>query len=361
MGAARTEKKPRRRQNFQNISWFLDLHNRGLLDMSPPYQRRSVWNDTYREQFIDTILLDYPAPAIFLFSRIDPRGSTTYELVDGKQRLETIFMFINGEFPVSDLSEVSALRGKVFESFSEDDKIAFFEYDFPVEYLPTNNEQVINNIFDRLNRNTVKLTPQELRHARFSGKFIEAAEDLTDWMEAKLTKKFPRMYDQSKRQMKDVEFVATLLLFLEEGPRSHSILSLDAAFAERDKEWDVQSEITDTFRAVIEYIARLTQHPDGQFLAQSRFRNQADFYSLFAAIAGIRATTALPDDVSITASRLKSFLEILDDETRREQSKDASDYYAAARSASNDQGPRSRRISVMKAVLTGAGVNGQHQ
>ena len=74
----------KRRQNFQNIAWFLEIHQRGVLNLDPPYQRRSVWNQTYREQFIDTILLDYPAPAIFLFQRIDELGASKYELVDGK-------------------------------------------------------------------------------------------------------------------------------------------------------------------------------------------------------------------------------------------------------------------------------------
>jgi len=36
--------------------------------------------------------------------------------------------------------------------------------------------------FDRINRNVKKLTPQELRHARFNGLFINTAEDLTEWM-----------------------------------------------------------------------------------------------------------------------------------------------------------------------------------
>ena len=72
----------------------------------------------------------------------------------------TIFAFIAGHWSVGEESPVSALRGKYFESLSTDEKVAFYEYDFSVEYLPTNNEAVINNIFDRLNRNTAKLSAQ---------------------------------------------------------------------------------------------------------------------------------------------------------------------------------------------------------
>lgn len=83
-----------RKQNFQAIAWFWDLYNRKLLDLDPPYQRRSVWNQSYRDYYIDTILLGYPSPALFLFERISPEGQATYFVVDGKQRLSTLFSFM---------------------------------------------------------------------------------------------------------------------------------------------------------------------------------------------------------------------------------------------------------------------------
>src|SRR5262249_4304848 len=102
------------RHNPQTISWFWDLFQRKLLNLAPPYQRRSVWNMAYREYFIDTILLEYPAPAIFLFSEVEPSGRTMNSVVDGKQRLITIFGFVQDEFPVGEKAEITALRGKYF-------------------------------------------------------------------------------------------------------------------------------------------------------------------------------------------------------------------------------------------------------
>lgn len=167
-----------RRQNFQTISWFWDLKRRNLLDLDPPYQRRSVWNQSYKDSFIDTILMQYPAPAIFLYEEVSSDGTSTYHVVDGKQRMTAVFEFVTGLFPVADDSLVSHLRGKYFEQLNEDDRTAFWTYQFSVEYLPTNEETIINTIFERINRNTAKLTRQELRHARFSGAFVTTAEDL---------------------------------------------------------------------------------------------------------------------------------------------------------------------------------------
>jgi hypothetical protein len=79
------------RHSPQTISWFWDLYQRQLLNLDPPYQRRSVWNTAFREYFIDTLLLEYPAPAIFLFSEVEPSGKTMHSVVDGKQRLLTTF------------------------------------------------------------------------------------------------------------------------------------------------------------------------------------------------------------------------------------------------------------------------------
>ncbi|MBN9523947.1 DUF262 domain-containing protein [bacterium] len=348
----------KRRQNFENIAWFKDQHDRKRLDMDPPFQRRSVWTRKYREDFIDTILLDYPAPAIFLFSSISDTGATNYQLVDGKQRLETIFGFIGNRFPVGEQSPILRLRGKYFEHLSRDEKVAFFDYDFSVEYLPTNDEQVIDAIFDRLNRNVAKLTAQELRHARFGGRFIKAAEDLSAWMETRLGKNFPRITETSRNQMKDVEVAATLLLLLEEGPKGHSTTSMDEAFSNRDEEWEQETVVVDEFRSTVEHISSILANHNGEWLASSRLRNQADFYSFFGAVAELsREKTLPPPDRS--AARLRVFLEnFVETPVQRAAVEAASDYYDAARSASNDHGPRRKRISILKRVLKGQEFDG---
>src|SRR5262245_16123769 len=123
-----------RRQNLQTLSWFYDLHTRGLLDLDPPYQRRSVWSQNFKDYFVDTVLLNFPAPAIFLYEQISADGRSIYHVVDGKQRLTTLFEFIRGAFPVADTSDLSNARGKYFASLDDSLKKAFWSYQFLVEY-----------------------------------------------------------------------------------------------------------------------------------------------------------------------------------------------------------------------------------
>lgn len=227
-----------RRQSTQSIAWFWDLYKRELLDLDPPYQRRSVWSPSYKAYFIDTILLDYPAPPVFLYEDIDEESVGKYSVVDGKQRLSTIFQFLAGEFPVSDSASITRFRGLPFVDLPSETKREFFSYQFAIEFLPSTDEGQLSNIFDRINRNVARLTPQELRHARFSGIFVVKTEDLAETLGDSLPKDFPRIAAASKRQMKDTEFVAQLLLLTKRGIESYSQDDLDDAYSARDEEWE---------------------------------------------------------------------------------------------------------------------------
>src|SRR6185369_4002787 len=74
---------------------ILDLKNLfdlGHLNLDPGFQRQSVWTERDRAKLIDSILRNYPLPAIFLYKR-EQDGDLVFDVIDGKQRLESIFMF----------------------------------------------------------------------------------------------------------------------------------------------------------------------------------------------------------------------------------------------------------------------------
>ena len=337
-----------RRQNFQTIAWFVDTYNRKRLDLNPPYQRRSVWNQSFKDYFIDTILLGYPAPAIFLYEEIHTDGAAFYHVVDGKQRLTTILEFVENRFPVSEKAEKTTDRDKYFKQLDDTTKRAFWGYQFSVEYLPTDNEGIINNIFDRINRNTKRLSSQELRHAQFFGEFITAAEDLALWMTKVLPNGFPYIATGSKKQMKDVELVAQLLLLIEQGPKGHTTFQLDQAFSERDEAWAEKTSVKNRFREAVEYINRMSES-SADFVG-SRLKNQADFYSLVGAVDVLKNENELPAP-GVGGTKLLAFVNSVGNEAARDQDTDVSSYYEAARSASSDIGPRNSRIDILKKIL----------
>ena len=347
--------------NFQTISWFWDLHTRKLIELDPPYQRRSVWNQDYKDYFIDTVLNGYPAPAIFIYQEITPEGVSKISIVDGKQRLSTLFEFANNEFPVYENATISRLRGKYFKDLDVDDKQNFWKYQFAIEYLPSSDEKIIGNIFDRINRNVIKLTLQELRHAKFNGVFITAVEDLTIWMFEYLGGNFPTIDQRTKKQMKDVEMVAQLLLFVEEGVRAYSQEYLDKSFSDRDIDWENKDNIENEFRHTIESIKKILELSQDINLSKTRLKNQADFYSLFGAVAELNRENELNITKEI-GERIKSFLEVVEDKELENVSRDslddynrnALDYYKAVKQSFTDSGTRKTRIRIMKSVIQGS-------
>ena len=234
---------------------------------------------------------------------------------------------------------------------SRDEKTAFWTYQFPIEYLPTNDETIINTIFQRINKNTARLTRQELRHARFGGQFITAVEELTEQAFKTLPEGFPRIETQSRKQMKDVELVANLMLFLEEGIRGYSQDELDEAFSDRETEWDNAPEVRKRFFETIACILVLCQKPPDDPLLKTRLRNQADFYSLFTAVAESLGHGQFNCGSNDHVARLTEFIATVEDEQRRSESRAAADYFRAARSNSNDSGPRKKRHEIMLRVL----------
>lgn len=346
--------------NFQTISWFWDLYNRKLLELDPPYQRRSVWNQEYKDFFIDTVLNGYPAPAIFIYQEITPEGVSKVSIVDGKQRLSTLFEFAQNVFSVPEKSTIERFRGKYFKDLDSEVKQDFWKYQFAIEYLPSSDEKIITDIFDRLNRNVSKLTPQELRHAKFSGDFTTVSESISSWMFDRFGGNFPNIDKRTKKQMKDVEMVAQLLLFLEEGVRAYNQDYLDKAFSDRDTNWEVKEEIESEFRDTIDTIKRIIDLSLDLELPKTRLKNQADFYSFFAAIAELNREKKLELAPGI-GQRIKDFLTVVSEDISNDISIDslsehkqkALDYYKSAKFSFTDAGARKNRIEIMKSVIQG--------
>ncbi|HEY4045099.1 MAG TPA: DUF262 domain-containing protein [Rhodopila sp.] len=346
-----------RRAEFRPFSWLNDLWKREQLDLSPPYQRRSVWPERFRSDFITTVLLSYPCPAIFLYEEIRADGSFLYKVVDGKQRLTTLFDFVSDKIAISEDYPNMALRDRAFSSLDDTIKRSVWRYAFSVEFIEQENEAIINDIFNRINKNVAKLTPQELRHARFAGLFINKAQELTEEMEALLPPGFPNIAQQSRRQMKDIENVAVMLVFAESGERSLSQTDLDKVFSDRDEEWPEQDATVSAFRAAVRFVAKVLQESVANTIQTSRLRNQADFYSLYAAVLELQKQEACPTPAD-AAARLSAWVIVLREVERGEASADQasseSRYLGAARAASNDPGARRTRINIVKAILLGS-------
>ena len=230
----------KRESNSISLATFWETYLLDKFDFNPAYQRLSVWSDEKQSFLIDSILRNFPIPPIFLHQHIDEdTGRTSYDVIDGKQRLTSIVRFIKNEIPVaSDMAEddqnpeFEAIAGKMFNDFDGAEfqkyKKAFWRYVIPIEYIDSADTNIIRGIFDRLNRNGEPLEGQELRNAKFSGS--ELLKVIRECSQSQFWK--PLIARLDVKRMEDLEFVSELLfVLLKNQPLDGSQRALDDFYA----------------------------------------------------------------------------------------------------------------------------------
>lgn len=156
------------------------LFRENRLIVNRKYQRKLVWTLEEKQHLIDSLLKDYPIPLI-LFADASIDGSTYYEIMDGMQRLNAIFAFIDNVFPVNnkyfDIEEFSRAKQAVesglvtpvvadeAQFFSPEICADILDYQLAVTIFPVDNEAQVTDVFGRINSGGRQLSNQEKRQA----------------------------------------------------------------------------------------------------------------------------------------------------------------------------------------------------
>lgn len=126
------------------------------------YQRKLVWSIEEKQKLADSILRGYPIPLLLLAYSLREDGTKSFEILDGMQRLNAIFSFIENAFPVNgryfDVAQLARARSLATEGkipsvsegaslFSADDCARFLEYTLAVTEFPASNEHSVNEVF----------------------------------------------------------------------------------------------------------------------------------------------------------------------------------------------------------------------
>lgn len=160
-----------------NLDYSIDYLKSSLgtsIDLEPQYQRRSRWDNKKRSLLIESLLLNIPVPPIFLFEI----EYGQYEVVDGRQRLETLKDFLDNLFPLKNLTFWKELNGKRFKELPIIIQRGLLRRTISATVLlaettrPDDSEIDVRMVlFNRLNTGGVQLNPQELRNALYDGHF----------------------------------------------------------------------------------------------------------------------------------------------------------------------------------------------
>lgn len=270
------------------VADFLAWQKDGSLVLNPPFQRRSVWRPGARSYFLDTVVRGLPIPLIFIRERVDLESQRVLrEVVDGQQRLRTLFGFIDegsladfradrDRFMVSKTHNAE-LAGRTFKQLEPELQTQILEYRFSVQILPRDVEdREVLQIFARMNSTGVKLNEQELRNAQYFGEFKThmyrlAYEQLERWLAWRLFSE-----DQLSRML-EVELVSDLVINMMRGLTGKSQNVLNRIYEEYDDSFEEAAELGRRFRRTIDMIDDVY----GPHMTRSIFRRQMHFFSLF--------------------------------------------------------------------------------
>jgi hypothetical protein len=261
------------------IQDLINLHEDNQLNLEPGFQRQSVWQEKDRAKLIDSILRNYPLPAIFLYRRQEG-GQIIYDVIDGKQRIESIFKFMGimrgrywckTQIPGSD--EVDWLDWRKLCKSRNQHLIT--GYEMPVIEVDGEPGDIIN-LFVRINSTGKALTKQEQRHAKYynNSPFLREADRL-----ARRYKQY--FYDMdilSSAQisrMKHVELICELMLSIHQGDAINKKIALDKIMTAPS--FDMR-QAGKSFRKTVGALNRVRKmFPK---LRETRFHQVTDFYTL---------------------------------------------------------------------------------
>jgi hypothetical protein len=174
--------------------WTIETINnqiiQGNIDLNPKFQRRNAWTDERRSKLIESLIIGLPVPEIVLAEH--PLRKKSFIVIDGKQRLLTIAGFIDPTIAYWKKAELKSLNARpdlaktTYEKLASvpqrtDDLRKFLNADLRCTVIANaENEDILYDIFYRLNTGSVPLSTQELRQVLHKGPFADYLIECTN-------------------------------------------------------------------------------------------------------------------------------------------------------------------------------------
>jgi len=260
------------------------MYDKGILDITPDFQRDSVWNPPAQTRFIDSLIKQLPIPSM-CFS-LDFK-TQKWQVIDGLQRMTAIIRFLDDKsWRLSDLEDIDKkLAGKKVSHFKDEDSIDHILYQrlenltLPVTVLRCDHSkkshmEYLFTIFHRLNTGGTKLNNQEIRNCIFSGSLNTLLKELN---ENKYWRAINRLKDKDDSRFKHVEMILRHFAFNDNLSTYKGILS----------------------KFLNEYM-RVNRDPSEDFL-----KNKKEY---FLRTVKLIATKVLPEDERTGISTLEALL-----------------------------------------------------
>jgi hypothetical protein len=332
-----------------------DLEQKRLIP-NPKFQRRLVWSQKHKAEFVKTVLEGIPFPEIYIAAGdVDVNtGQGHSMLVDGQQRITTLYEFFKGS-PNLDLpADIPS-----YSSLPDDRKKDFLEYKVVVRDLGQLPIPQVIDIFRRINSTSYSLNAIEVANARYDNDLKDLAEEvtrLTFWDARRIFR-----LNEVKRML-DVNFALVLITTLMSGYYNRDDRVEEFLIRYNDS-FDRSDQVKVEAEGVVAFVDEL-HLPDG-----SRAWQRADLFSLIVEVHRVLFKDKVVLDQRRTKDLLNDFYELVEKVKHRDDPQstleigpgltsvgvpesDLLKYYRASLQASNDRGSRIERGRILRKVLT---------
>jgi hypothetical protein len=245
-----------------NVATLLDLIEHQELELEPEFQRNFVWNKQMASLFIDSLLIGFPTPNLF-FGRNSQRED--FIVIDGLQRLKTIYFFISGQFSTGGSSSQFRLEGLNGRSWNG---CTFNDLPLNLQRRLRNtiqnatviddidfNPEIVHELFFRINTGGIPLTNQEVRNCVYIGPFNRTLHEINlneDWRNILGTEK-------PHARLADIELILRILSLIDNHenyrPPMHKFLS----YFQNENRDDDMHRLSDLFNKICHIIVSTSQ------------------------------------------------------------------------------------------------------
>lgn len=225
------------RPNPMTVGDYAEAMLGGKIQVNRDYQRSGgFWPYRAKCALIETMILGYPMPALFMHQQFDlETRKPIRDVVDGQQRTDAIMAFWNRKLMLSKKLTTERLRGKKLNTLDSEDYEAFVTYSLPIFLFTDATSSDVSEAFRRINSHTSVLNPEEKRHSRYQGTM--------KWFVVGLTKELYQtlvnlgVFTKSQLlRMQDAKLLTEILFGFYRGLATTKDEQLDLLYADFDDE-----------------------------------------------------------------------------------------------------------------------------
>lgn len=327
----------------------------GKLVPRPEFQRRLIWAMKHKNAFIKTVLEGYPFPEIYIAAGdVDLKtGKGTLMLVDGQQRLTTLYEYFHGSKELRLNKDIPR-----YDQLEPSQQKAFLEYEVVVRDLGALEIDEIKEVFRRINSTSYALNAMEVHNARYDGEYKTLAEELST----------NRIFEEHKffsaneiRRMEDVKF-ALMLITTMLSTYFHRNEEIEEYLGKYNDEFPLKEVVREEFNQVCAFLEQC------DFPKESRIWKRADFFTAFIELhhflfkKGValepelvkQVLEKLYQDVEAVRNAESSAGGLEDRGLSGEELVDAKQYAVAALQGTNDRTSRILRGRIVRARIEAA-------